>query len=523
MIKTTLCFILIVSTFVSACQFGAQQDNDSAVTKKKSPEVTQSKSSKGRALSLNVLQKQLAECIDGGRCSDDILHLAGITKIIGYTIDSKNRDIIIVGRVDDSLPPLYTEDFVVALRNSWHKYAKVMNNTSIFEYPGCSIDMRPAVARQLMDFSNSLNEWHQKVSSQLNGAGMQSSAHLAELERQKKGLQEYEAGLEKYKAQLHKLDKDQQSPKGQNRLAGLSAEYKQYYAEYQNAYRNYERAFRRYEEAITNNNSLVRGYQDGDQNAQGQWCKICQQPQDVRVLGLPFDSRFGRIMVDADYHMKRLVNGSDDLHIDGFKSLTKLRENERSASNQVDMNRFWFLPGDNSYVEDKGIVLIKNSDVRLETEEEFLSNTNKIQGRGHPDPLAKEFAETFTEKYAQIAQRNPIYKELEGLFRFVSLAQLLKYKNAPTKAGLNIDYLLNGFPEKKTHVDRTLGGLSYVGKGGYTQMTCGGVSIDIGISAKNISWDSTEQLLEMKQTILATRPSIDTLFWEYALGPPHVI
>lgn len=44
-----------------------------------------------------------------------------------------------------------------------------------------------------------------------------------------------------------------------------------------------------------------------------EWEVAGRQPQSVRVLGVPFYTRFAKVMVDADYYMKRLVNGSVDL------------------------------------------------------------------------------------------------------------------------------------------------------------------------------------------------------------------
>jgi len=52
-------------------------------------------------------------------------HLCGITRIDGYVIDKENHDIILIGETDPKLPTLYLDDFVVALRNVWLKYAKL--------------------------------------------------------------------------------------------------------------------------------------------------------------------------------------------------------------------------------------------------------------------------------------------------------------------------------------------------------------------------------------------------------------
>lgn len=400
------------------------------------PEQASDQPSKGRAVSLRVLQERVKRCMAKGKCPENILELCGLKKINGFVIDQKNRDLILVGRVDATAPALYLEDFVIALRNAWWKYAPLRGNTYYYSAPGCSIDPNPETIQRL-----------QQV-----GRGIFS--HSGEME---KSLQK--------------------------------------------------------------------------------WDTICSEPQTVRILGVPFDSHFAKICVDADYYMKRLVNGSVSLGIEGFESLTdmtlsKAKEDvvqNRPISMPLScLNRFWFFPGENRYVEDKGVVLIRRCQVKLLTEEEFLTKAGKVAGSGRANPLAQTFSENFTAKYSQIANKRQIYAELEGLFRFVALAKIMKYQDAPSEAGVNLDYLLNRYPIRRTHVNRTLPGLSHVKgfehrrdfSGGYeiAQLrlpSCGGVSIDIRIGNAIFIRDKTGRLLELREAVLKAKPSPDALYWDF--------
>ena len=400
------------------------------------PKQHLSQPSKGRAVSLRVLEGMARKCMAKGKCPENILELCGLKKINGFVIDEKNRDLILVGKVDATPPSLYLEDFVIALRNAWWKYAPLKGNTYYYSAPGCSIDPNPETIQRL-----------QQV-----GRGILSSSG------------EMEKGLRK-------------------------------------------------------------------------WHTICGESQKVRVLGTPFDSHFAKITVDADYYMKRLVNGSVSLGIEGFESLTdmtlsKAKEDViqgRPISIPLSsLNRFWFFPGENWYVEDKGVVLIKRCQVKLLTEEEFLTKRGKVAGTGRPNPLADKFAKNFSARYSQIAKRKPIYTELESLFRFVALAKVMKYQDAPSEAGVNLDYLFNRYPIRRSHVNRTLPGLSHV-KGfehrrdfarGYqiarlSLPSCGGVSIDIRIGKSNFLGDKTGRLLELRASVLNARPSPDALYWDF--------
>ncbi len=392
----------------------------------------------GRAISLKVLEKNLEECVPNGDCKEEYLQLYGINEILGFVIDEKNNDLILFGKMDDSLPPLYLDDFVVALRNEWKLYARKEGNTYYYSPPGCTIDPDPSVLEELQ---------------QMNGH-------------------------------------------------------------------------------IFNNSEPSKAHKHLEQ-----WHSVCKQPQKVGVFGVPFNSHFSKVMVDADYYMKRIVNGSVNLDIGRFTSLSDLNldiakddlTNGRPISIPLQtMNRFWFYPGNNSYKEDKGIILIKESKVKLLTEEEFLTKEGKVSGSGRSNPLAKQFADKFTEKYDQIANAKPIYHELEGLFRFVSLVKAIKSKEALSKAGIKLEYLLNQFQLKHRNVELELPGISNVkelqhrtdfsNSYNITYLwlpSCGGVSIDTKTKKESFAWNRTGELTRLRSIILAARPSLNSPFWDF--------
>jgi hypothetical protein len=393
----------------------------------------------GRALSLKILQKRLKACQTNNCCSEVVLQLAGLTKVIGYVEDEANHDLILVGQVDDALPPLHLEDFIVAMRNAFLKYSEVRGNTRYYSNPGCSIDPDEKVLKKL-----------QEVGKQILGSSSDITAN---------GIQE--------------------------------------------------------------------------------WHRTCQQSQNVRVLGIPFDTHFAFVMVKADYDMKRLVDGSDSLDLAGFVGLTDMTLemaksdilNGRPVSIPMfSMNRFWFYPGENLYREDEKVVVIDKCEVVLLTEEEHLTRTGGVAGKGCPDPLAQKFADNFTAQYTGIAMKRPIYAELKGLFRFVALAKITKFKNSLAESGLDLGYMmnLNGYRIPGTHIKRKLPGRSNVKAfehrrdfpGGYQILqlklpSCGGVGIDIEISHAHFMKDATGTVSRLRADVLEARPSPEALYWDY--------
>jgi hypothetical protein len=383
--------------------------------------LAEKKDETARALSLRTLQERIQECSDRKRpCPSEILQMGGLTRIEGFFLDEENRDLILFGEADPTLPAINTEDFAVALRNAWLKYAQQEGNNIYYSNPGCSIDMDPKILRRLNSFSKKPTVCKSKEQSAL----------------------------------FH---------------------------------------------------------------------KTCRMPQNVRVLGIPFHSHFGKVMVDADYQMKRLVDGSVSTGVDGFESLTDLTlKNIKSvaASGQPfqgsSFNRFWFYPGDYKYRFGSDMVFIEACPVILLTEAQYLSRSERIEGTGMADQLALQFCSSFTGKYSEIAKCDPIFRQLEELFRLVAVAKAMKYRNIGGEDELG--YLLNGFKVAEVKVSATLSGISKVKEVNagpfYTCLqTCGGVGIDIEPQKKDFV--PARELANVKRAILAHRPSATTLFWDF--------
>ena len=145
---------------------------------------------------------------------------------------------------------------------------------------------------------------------------------------------------------------------------------------------------------------------DARAKALEEWRKIYRKPQTVRVLGISFDTRFAKVLVTADYDLKKLADDTDTLDVPRFTSILDMRigmvreaiaRNQRAVLSPSTMNRFWFYPDDNLYEESEGIVLkidMKNADMAMlairnlnsEQAAEFLTNLYLNGVRSGPKP-----------------------------------------------------------------------------------------------------------------------------------------
>jgi hypothetical protein len=268
------------------------------------------------------------------------------------------------------------------------------------------------------------------------------------------------------------------------------------------------------------------------------WKSVCGQPQSVRVLGIPQATKFAKIMIEADYDMKRIVDGSDRLNLEGFQSLPDMTLNLIQAQWKrygriliplSTLNRFWFYPGRTGFTGDGQLVLLEQSEVTLLTEREYLTQRGEIAGSGESDSLANAFANNFSLRYREIAEQKPIYAELDGLFRLTALMNIIQSRDDVAKAGLDINYFLDEYPIKPFLVSNALPGRSNVKQAarrmetvtGYTEEyfwlpTCGGVSIDF--KPKESGWKKLKSNISerIQKNILNAGPSSQSLFWDFS-------
>ncbi|MDZ7374311.1 MAG: DUF1598 domain-containing protein [candidate division KSB1 bacterium] len=400
------------------------------------PEITERGSATGLAISLKALQEQLR-----ASAAPAAENLFGITKVIGAVADPVQHDLILLGIQDSTLPALYLDDFVVALRNARLVYAEREPGVIRYTPPSCSIDPQAETLANL-----------EVVKRQIN-----ATMDTAEVE------------------------------------------------------------------------SLLHT-----------WNNTCSEQQSVRIWGVPRNCRFARVMVEADYFMKRVADGSASFSVQGFQSLSDMMADAATAailSNQPvsvgSMNRFWFAAGEVRLAAEGNITTFSKCQVRLLTEQEYLAEGGETVGTGRADPLAQKFAQRFTEKYSEIAKEAPIYAEPQALFRLFALVKALEHRNLLTGSGCDLSYLIQEYPLKEVPVPETLPGISNVKKvrierqisGGSLLIllwlpSCGGVSMDVSIGPATfpaLSPADRQMLREMGKNVQQSRPSLDAAFWPFVI------
>jgi tetratricopeptide (TPR) repeat protein len=222
-------------------------------------------------------------------------------------------------------------------------------------------------------------------------------------------------------------------------------------------------------------------------------------PQYVRVLCTPRDSAFARIMLEADYAMKRIVLGEMKVDAPEFKTLPQVLGGKlfRGAS------RFWLFPipmgADDIRISDSARSVIFESGVRLLT-----ASRRAVDGHyedyGKRDDACEQVADLFTASYdefersAQIEPRG-IYVQLHALIDIVTVGKIMR------DMGIEYSVLRNicNLPYARLELPSYYRGVHVSGvSGGHQWTIAGGVDVRTRAGDHSADWyrDSVTETLE---------------------------
>ena len=130
--------------------------------------------------------------------------------------------------------------------------------------------------------------------------------------------------------------------------------------------------------------------------------------QDVRLQGIPNDSRVARVIVEADYRMKMIGIGKLD-GVEGIESFFDLLPKVlNSAPKKIDALRWWMTMKYDAILhnEDRTAFEFKGSSVLCQSENQLVTAQGKRVATGSAEPVNRMFAQKFTDNYEKLAARD---------------------------------------------------------------------------------------------------------------------
>ena len=260
-------------------------------------------------------------------------------------------------------------------------------------------------------------------------------------------------------------------------------------------------------------------------------------PQTVVVGGVPRTSRHAHIMIDADYHMKKLSQGLVeippirsclDIVIDDAKK--RLNSTGQIPALGMSMSRFWFHIGrdEPTYQQSDEIVCLEKCSVVVLTEKQRMAVDGTLSDDySQDDSHAGIFAQQLSKHFQQAAVQVSEYADLENLFRLNAILKAMRLYDAADQANLNLRFYLKEYVcQADSPMPDSLPGLanSKQAEGQLMQgsllyqyvlfpMSCGGVSMEITVSDKQFSRNDAVRLNQLRKTVLQARPTPDALSW----------
>ncbi len=166
-------------------------------------------------------------------------------------------------------------------------------------------------------------------------------------------------------------------------------------------------------------------------------------PQVITVGGVPDTTHFARVLVAADYKMKRLGMNFDKSPVAGMPSYLELiKRSSRGVQNL--MPRWWLATHYEPLLTDEqGLAWeLRGAGVKCLTEDEFIGPNGRRQRSGKASPAAQKWADTMTAKYDELCQKEPIFGELRNCMDLAVIAALISQHGLLQKADLRLPTLL---------------------------------------------------------------------------------
>jgi hypothetical protein len=170
--------------------------------------------------------------------------------------------------------------------------------------------------------------------------------------------------------------------------------------------------------------------------------------QRISTHGVPETSHFARVLVAADYRMKRLAMAFDPSPVRGLPNYLQMVKPGGLVT-----PRFWLEPTYEAvFCDAEGLAFeLRGSGVKAMTEEDFVTASGAVQHMGKASRTAQQWADIMTQKYPQLAVADPIFGQLQNCMDLAVVGALVAKDRLTEKAGNSLPMLM-GSPELKPDV-----------------------------------------------------------------------
>jgi len=205
-------------------------------------------------------------------------------------------------------------------------------------------------------------------------------------------------------------------------------------------------------------------------------------PQTITLDGVPATSHFARVLVAADYRMKRIAMGFEPSPVAGIPCYLNMI---KTASKSMSTPRWWLEPNYEPILHsaDKLAWCLQGASVKAMTEHDVAAANGQIQHTGRANSLAQKWADSMTANYGDLAVASPVFGQLQNCMDMAIVAALVVAEDMKTRAGgCDISSLFSDeiAPVEEYFVPENVGTKSTLVKkrGGWVISASGGVMLN---------------------------------------------
>lgn len=165
-------------------------------------------------------------------------------------------------------------------------------------------------------------------------------------------------------------------------------------------------------------------------------------PQTVKLTGVPADSHYARVLLAADYQMKRLAMDLEQAPVEGLPSYLAMARNDRHAAG--DNPRWWMACNYDAIRHDNDRLAwrLSGQGVKTLTEQDLSDDSGQTVQSGRKNPTAEKWAELMTERFESLAGEQSIFGELRNVMDLSVVATLIVQEGLDQTAGCDLSVLM---------------------------------------------------------------------------------
>ena len=217
--------------------------------------------------------------------------------------------------------------------------------------------------------------------------------------------------------------------------------------------------------------------------------KACGDQQ-VTLTGIPRDSHFSRVLLTADYKMKRLAMGLDAQPIRQLPSMMSVIARKKIRAREIP--RMWiecdYEPVAKS--SDNNIWKVSGKGIRVQTETELVNSKGERIGTGKKLKVAEDWADSMTKHYDALSEKEPVFRDLRNVMDMSVIAAIISNEDLIRKVGLSLPLIGGDLATPRYTVPEKIPSQVSVADS-YAVQVSGGVLLD--------SWGAAQNTVEKKE------------------------